>query len=577
MGNVSRAVVLVLLIVCSAAVYLLGNGSVALWDRDEPRYAQTSRQMLQSGDWVVPHLLDKTRTAKPPLIYWCEAAAMRVFGDNNFAARFPSAIAIILLLIVLSIVLWKPLGSQLTLWTVFIFATSGLTIAAAKMCITDALLLLWVTIGQICLYAMWRGNRSWPMVLVLAVAIGLAFLAKFPVILGIQATTLLALLLIEWLCRQYPSNHPDAGSEVPRRAGALASEAVPAESLTDRSAGPHSVRITIAKWVTGLLIVAAIFLPWVLLVNYRSKDFIHKAVGHEVWDRMMTPLEQHVGPPGYYFLTIWLTYFPWSLMLPMAIGVAIRNRADPRMRFALAAILGPWILLECVRTKLPHYLLPVFPPLAFLTADAMVRCLKNQMSDLKSRPFIIATGIWAGLVAVAASGTWLVIKAPLPMPIHAMTALSILGPVFGLTVFIAFKTSRIAFGATAMGLGTFAFVSVMYLWYLPNATFLRLAPRLANVLIQNHVTEPKQALMLEYMEPGLAFAQGGTIREAGDLGFSKHFEPQLTPWLVLPESVWDKAPASLRDDYEIKAKEFGLNYADHGKWMTVLVLHHKGS
>src|ERR1039458_454119 len=110
----------VCIILASAIVYLVGNDRVGLWDRDEPRYAQTSRQMLQSGDWVVPHYLDKPRTAKPPLIYWCQASAMKIFGDNEFAARFPSALATVLLLMVLSVVLWKPLGSQLTVWTVFI-------------------------------------------------------------------------------------------------------------------------------------------------------------------------------------------------------------------------------------------------------------------------------------------------------------------------------------------------------------------------------------------------------------------------------------------------------------------------
>jgi len=68
----------ILIILAAFAVYLAGNGRVSLWDRDEPRYAQTSRQMLQSGDWVVPHLLDKVRTAKPAFIYWCQALAMKV-------------------------------------------------------------------------------------------------------------------------------------------------------------------------------------------------------------------------------------------------------------------------------------------------------------------------------------------------------------------------------------------------------------------------------------------------------------------------------------------------------------------
>src|SRR5437867_688247 len=94
---------IILTIIASAMVYLPGNDRVALWDRDEPRYAQTSRQMLQSGNWVVPRLMDKVRTAKPIFIYWCQATAMKLFGDNAFAARLPSAVAMVLTLILLAV------------------------------------------------------------------------------------------------------------------------------------------------------------------------------------------------------------------------------------------------------------------------------------------------------------------------------------------------------------------------------------------------------------------------------------------------------------------------------------------
>src|SRR3954467_14766345 len=92
----SIPVKLILLIVCAFAVYLAGNGRVSLWDRDEPRYAQTSRQMLQSGDWVVPKLLDEVREKKPVFIYWCQASAMRMLSPDEFAARLPSAIGVTL-------------------------------------------------------------------------------------------------------------------------------------------------------------------------------------------------------------------------------------------------------------------------------------------------------------------------------------------------------------------------------------------------------------------------------------------------------------------------------------------------
>src|SRR3954468_10210768 len=104
----------------AALVYLLGNGRVALWDRDEPRYAQTSRQMLTSGDWIVPRLLDEPRLAKPIFIYWCQASAMKLLGDNDFAARLPSSIAMTLTLVFVAAVTYRAVGPERALWTTLV-------------------------------------------------------------------------------------------------------------------------------------------------------------------------------------------------------------------------------------------------------------------------------------------------------------------------------------------------------------------------------------------------------------------------------------------------------------------------
>ncbi len=551
-----RQLFLVLIVVGSAAVYLIGNNSVALWDRDEPRYAQTSRQMWQSGDWVVPHYLDNVRTAKPALIYWCQAAAMSVLGDNAFAARLPSAVATVALLILLSIVFWRTIGAERTVWAVFIFATAGLTIAAAKMCITDAVLLLWVTIAQLCLFAILRRNSSWPIILVFAVAHGLALLTKGPVLLGFQAMTLLAMGMLRLADRKFPP--------------AVAMEMGPMDAGNRPAA-----RLVWVKIIVALLIVAAITLPWVVMVNHRASAFIKTAMGHDVWDRMMTPLEQHKGPPGYYLISIWITYFPWSLLLPLTIGLTLRHRANPRIRFAMAAILGPWIMLECIRTKLPHYLLPVFPPLAFLTADALVRCLHGEFQDLKSKGFVIAVGIWCALVAAIASGPWIVVRAFQPLPYAAMTTVSVLGVLFGVVVFASFQRRRVVTGLVAMGAGTMVLVSVIYGWYLPKADFLRISPRVADVLIANGVTHPHEVLMLRYMEPSLAFHQGGTIREAGEVALNDRSVPYFTPWMVVTDEIWEKAPANIRDMFDVVAHVRGLAYADRGTWMDVMIIRRK--
>ena len=550
---------LALLIVAASAVYLIGNGSTALWDRDEPRYAQTSRQMLQSGDWVVPHFLDLPRTAKPALIYWCQATAMAVFGDAgpaaNFSARLPSALAITLLLIVASAVLWRPLGPQATLWTAFIFATSGLTIAAAKMCITDAVLLLWVTLAQLCLYAAWRGRATWPVVIVWAVMVGLAGLTKGPVILGMQAMTVLVLIVMRWVDRRWTPM-------------AVAAPESPAPAKARRH--PR------AKVLVALLIVTAIVLPWVLMVNHRASAFLRTTLHHDVWDRMMTPLEQHAGPPGYYLISVWATFFPWSLLLPLAIGLAWRRRADPRSRFALAAVVGPWVMLECVRTKLPHYFLPAFPFLAYLTADALLRCLRGEITDLRGRPFKIVVSVWAVVIAAVASAPWLVHGHFAPLPTGAMTLMSTAGAAFAVAVAALIWQERLTAAAVLLGTGTLALVAIVYGLYLPKADFLRVSPRVARVLIDHGVTHKGQCIMLDYMEPSLAWDQGGTIREAGPVGFGTGFASQFTPWLVMTREVWDRAPAVLRAQFDIVGDDvYGLAYADKGRWVHVIVVHRK--
>src|SRR5687767_7946828 len=125
---------LALVIVAAVAVYLVGIGRVHLFDRDEPRNAQAARQMLQSGEWVVPRLLDDVRTAKPPLTYWCQATTMKFLGDgaggwgDTAAARLPSVVAMTLTLVVLGAVLTRFVDRERAFWTVLILATSGIII-----------------------------------------------------------------------------------------------------------------------------------------------------------------------------------------------------------------------------------------------------------------------------------------------------------------------------------------------------------------------------------------------------------------------------------------------------------------
>jgi 4-amino-4-deoxy-L-arabinose transferase-like glycosyltransferase len=628
---------LLLLLLAAFGVYLVGNQSVPLWDRDEPRFAQTSRQMLQSGDWVVPRLYDNVRTAKPPLIYWVQAASMKLIGQEGaagvFAARLPSSIAMTLTLSVLAVVLWRHVGAGHAMWTVLILSTCALVVLAAKAGLTDSVLLLFVTIAQLCLYAAWRGHGSWGVTIVMAAAIALALLTKGPVAVGIQAMTLIGLGLLKLSLRWAPvegSARPAFLATVSReaspcgqrgarcdRAAAFPAPGTPGEGREGASLstlacesllpsppleyrgreknrpegheGPaigKSAVSAVGKIVVGLLIVLAIGLPWVVLVEKRHPGFISTALNHEIKDRAASGLEGHKGPPGYYLLSIWPTFLPWSLVLPLALVMGWKNRRDPRIRFALAAVAGPWVMFEVVQTKLPHYLLPCFPPLAFLAADAILRAIRMPVDKpnaaggafipgpMEDTAFGVGVLVWAGVAVLLGAVPWAAAKWFRPLPWGAMGVVSICAAGYALTVVFFFRRRQPAAGLATMGIGMLGLSLVLFGLYLPAAPFLQLSNEAGQVLRDHGVTGPKQVVMLDYKEPSVAFYQGGTIREGTAMVASDKLLDSSPPWLVITDEVY-YAKVTDRSRLEVVARFKGLDLSAGLRVIEVLVVKKK--
>src|SRR2546430_14462939 len=186
------------------AFHVLGTWSVPLIDRDEPRFAEASREMIERGDYVVPRFNNQLRLDKPPLAYWAQVATYRIFGENDFAARFPSAVAAAI--IALSIVTWGTRlrtatasqaqigGEAVGWWAAIIFTLSLQTFIDAKAAVADMWLVLFVTTAHWAGYAIIFGKRStsnaqrprlnsetlgWWLCFYVALALG--FLAKGPI------------------------------------------------------------------------------------------------------------------------------------------------------------------------------------------------------------------------------------------------------------------------------------------------------------------------------------------------------------------------------------------------------------
>lgn len=568
-----------LLLPAILGLYLIGNDSVSLWDRDEPRYAQTSRQMLQSGDWVVPKLLDEPRLKKPIFIYWCQAAAMKLFGENTFAARFPSAIFVTATVGLLAFSLRRTAGPRRAIWTAFIFATSGLTIAAAKMCITDGVLILFITAMQLCLGAILLGNSSWPIIITLGFAVGFGLLTKGPVALGVMGVTYATyylLIFVDWF-RERKTPTP-AGFDV------LSSSNPLPQSTQTRSAEQHhpakpgsSIGLIVAKWLVAISLAIMVLGPWIYAIEQRVENFTINAIRGEVIERGTTAQEGHKGPPGFYLMLIWVTYFPWSLLLPAAIISGWKNRKIPHIRFALAAVIGPWLMLEFYKTKLPHYALPIFPPLAFLTADMLIRAARKR--EFTDKGFLRVVLLWSAIIFLVSTlplGSIPFLGATSSVAWFAICLLPLLALELGRTIYIHFSAGKPLDAALAMGVGMILIVAVLYRGYLPYASFMRISNQVADVLIAEGATYPGAAIMIDYKETSLPFYQGGTIRPQRENNFLEITPPIEWPrWIVLTDKIWNQTPEAIKERLTVISKTHGLNYADGGRELDVLVVRTK--
>lgn len=550
-----------LLLALAAFAYLVGNGSVGLWDRDEPRYAQCSREMLQGSpehpgaDFVVPRFLGENRYAKPPFIYWLQAGSMAVFGDNAFAARFPSTVAMLAVLVIVYAFTKRVTAgdAEQALWTAFLLASCALTFAAAKSSLTDATLLVFITVTHACAYAVWQGRGTWSIWATAGVAIGLAALTKGPVVLGMIAATAGALALMRLFDRWRDRvNKVDA----------------PEQATDDFDA--RDVALVIFKSLLLIAIVAAIFLPWAYLLEQRSPSFLATSFGINVVDRIRSGSEGHSGPPGYYLATIWGTYFPWSIFIPMALVLGWqRRRSHPHLRYAIAAFVGPLVMLECIQTKLPHYLLPSFPFLAILTADALVRCFRGEHLDLIRKFFVDVIRGWAFVVALFGLSPWLLAWQFKDQPWLGLVITSVIAIAYGVVVYRFFADRRPRHGVAAMGLGMMLVAITLHTVFLPWAGYLHVSQRVADVLKRNDVTGAGTVVMQDYKEPSLAFYQGGTIRELSAMSIDP---ATLPPWLVTTRDVYAKTPPDVQLKFDIVDTVSGLAIADGGRNVEVMVL-----
>src|SRR5260370_14676401 len=140
--------------------HMAGPWSIPLIDRDAPRFAQASREMIGRGEYIVPHFNNQLRLDKPPLAYWAQVASYRIFGESDFSARFPSAIAAALTALV--ILAWgcRIGAAEVGWWAAIIFTLSLQTFVHAKAAVADMWLVLFMTLANSAGYELILGRQA---------------------------------------------------------------------------------------------------------------------------------------------------------------------------------------------------------------------------------------------------------------------------------------------------------------------------------------------------------------------------------------------------------------------------------
>ena len=302
--------------------------------------------MRERSDYVIPFFNDKYRFDKPALIYWTQIASYSVFGENDFAARFPSAVAAALTAVLLYGWGRRAGGERVGWWAAIIFTLCLQVFIHAKASVADMWLVFFVTAAHWAGYELLAdslgressssgGRRFATWRIIFYVALGLGFLAKGP----LGWLPLLTVISTKLFLR--------------------------GNSLTRRF-----------WFVTGMLGAFAIVSTWGIPAVIRTNgDFFRVGIGRHVVERSFNVMEGHganswntyLAAMPFYFLTVFISFFPWSIKLPGLTKRLWRQR-DGTDNYLISGLLIVFVIMSLVKTKLPHYTLPAFPLLALLLA-----------------------------------------------------------------------------------------------------------------------------------------------------------------------------------------------------------------
>src|SRR6476660_1079917 len=545
-GSHVRAIAFLTL--CGLLLFLPGFFNIPPIDRDEARFAQATKQMVETDDFVDIRFQDDVRYKKPVGVYWLQSLAVKTAS----ALGLPRAQLRMWLYRIPSLV--GAIGAALlTYWTALAFVTrrgailAGLILCSsmllgveARLAKTDAMLLLSVVAAMGALarvYLSWQRGEdpehppwTWPAIFWTALAGGI--LLKGPLILMFVGLTIVTLAILDrnasWLWRLRP--------------------------------------------VWGLMWLLVLVLPWFVAIFWRAGEtFFTDSVGGDMLAKFVGQ-ESHGAPPGLYLLLFWVTFWPGAPLAGMAAPAVWRARREPGAQYLLAWLIPSWIVSELVLTKLPHYVLPLYPAIAILTVGAMERRVLSRSWLVRGAAWWFAIPAIMAVIAIVAA-----IKLT-HQPVFPAWPLLAAAMIAGLIAWWLFDESRAERSLLNAVVASMFLAIGVYGIVLPSLTTLFPSAEIARAL-RNVVCVGPKAAAAGFHEPSLVFMTGtGTLLTDGS--GAADFLGQGSCRFELVESRSERSFVQRAEAiglrYNVATRIEGYNYSQ-GRAVSIAIFRSEGT
>lgn len=395
----------IVLALVAGLVFFTNLGGYGLFDEDEPKNAVCGFEMYERGDWIVPTFNAQLRTDKPILIYWWMHLSFQFLGVSEFSARLGSAVLSSLTVFLTFFVGKRLYSPSIGLLAGVVLATCLMFTAVGRAVTPDSTLiscLMFAFTSYVWAVSRRRGGHfsgttaspvptareelvpaNWWTAVPMFAGMGLAILAKGPIGVLLPCTIIGLFLLISSRRFDLASGAVSQPTGPWWRRGMLTVWQVMSPGRILKSG--LAMRLPL-----GALIVCAIALPWYITVGLRTDGaWLQGFLGDHNLGRFLEPKENHSGPIFYYAIVLLMGCFPWSVFLPLSVWALRRRlRSDAAWgdsdRF-LACWAGVWfVFFSFARTKLPNYVLPMYPSLALLMARYLVEWVAESSAVSQS-------------------------------------------------------------------------------------------------------------------------------------------------------------------------------------------------